>query len=149
MSIRPLKLLVFSAWLAIIPAVCAAQVTPASAYTPPDDSQAIRVGATLFYDYTYQDSPKVKDADGNDIHSNTFNVSRAYINIIGNVSHLISFRITPDIVRDNDAGAVQGNLIYRVKYGFAQINLDDWTGDWKGTWARVGIQQTPYIDYME
>jgi hypothetical protein len=144
-----LKLLLMIVWLAAIPAVCAAQVTPASAYTPPDDSQAIRVGATLFYDYTYQDTPKIKDADGNDVHQNTFNVSRAYINIIGNVSHLVSFRITPDIVRDNDAGAVQGNLVYRLKYGFAQINLDDWTGDWKGTWVRAGIQQTPYIDYAE
>ena len=27
--------------------------------------------------------------------------------------------------------------------------MDDWTGDWKGSWVRLGIQQTPYIDYAE
>jgi hypothetical protein len=134
-----------------IPAVCAAQVTPASAYTPPDDTQRISVGALIFYDYTFQDSPKVTDTDGNSVSSNSFNVSRAYINIIGNISHVVAFRITPDITRDTDssASALSGNLVYRLKYGFAQINLDDWTGDWKGTWTRVGIQQTPYIDFME
>jgi hypothetical protein len=138
-----------SVWLAAIPAVCAAQVTPASAYTPPDDTQAIRVGGTLFYDYTFMDSPKATDADGNSVHTNAFNVSRAYINIIGSVSHVVTFRITPDIVRDTDAGSIQNNLVYRLKYGFAQINLDDWTGDWKGTWVRAGIQQTPFIDWYE
>jgi len=149
MSIRPLKLLVMSIWLAAVPALCAAQVTPASGYTPPDDTQAIRLGATLFYDYTFMSAPTAKDADGNEIHTNSFNVSRAYINVTGNISHVIGFRITPDIVRDADPGSLQGNLVYRIKYAYAQINMDDWTGDWKGTWARVGIQQTPYIDFME
>ena len=31
---------------------CSAQVTPAGGYTPPDDTPAIKVGATLFADYT-------------------------------------------------------------------------------------------------
>ena len=39
--------------LALIPAVASAQVTPAAAYTPPDDTQSIRVGSVIFYDYTY------------------------------------------------------------------------------------------------
>src|SRR2546423_7878051 len=44
---------------------CAAQVTPAAGYTPPDDTPAIKVGVTIFADYTVQQQPKVKDSDGN------------------------------------------------------------------------------------
>jgi hypothetical protein len=62
---------------------------------------------------------------------------------------MVAFRITPDITRDTDTGALNGNLVFRIKYAFAQVNLDEWTGDWKSTWVRLGIQQTPYIDYME
>ena len=62
---------------------CAAQVTPAAGYAPPDDTPSIRVGATIFADYTYQDKPEVKDADGNSVHLSSFNVGRSYINVTG------------------------------------------------------------------
>src|SRR5215831_18829184 len=81
---------------------CAAQVTPAAGYVPPDDTPAIRVGATIFTDYTVQQTPKIKDADGNEVTSNAFNVGRAYINITGNINHNIAFRITPDITRETE-----------------------------------------------
>src|SRR5437764_14407424 len=42
-----------------------AQVTPAAGYTPPNDTPAFKVGATIFTDYTYQNSPKIQDADRN------------------------------------------------------------------------------------
>jgi len=42
-----------------------AQVTPAAGYTPPDDTPSIRVGATLYMNYSYQTDPKIADADGN------------------------------------------------------------------------------------
>ena len=44
--------------LALIPAVASAQVTPAAGYIPPDDTQSIRVGAVIFYDYTYTERPQ-------------------------------------------------------------------------------------------
>jgi len=103
-----------------------AQVTPAAGYTPPDDTPSIKVGAVLYGDYTYTLNPQTIDADGNSIHANQFNVSRAYINITGNISHLVAFRI---------------------KYAYAQVNLDDWMT--KGTYARFGIQQTPWLDFAE
>ena len=126
-----------------------AQITPAAGSTPPDDTQSIKVGAVIYTDYTYTKDPQTKDADGNTINSSAFNVSRAYINITGNISHMVAFRITPDVTRDTDSGALNGNLVFRIKYAFAQVNLDEWTGDWKSTWVRLGIQQTPYVDYME
>src|SRR3954453_2196557 len=78
--------------------VASAQVTVAAGYTPPDDTPSIRVGATIFADYTIQQQPTIKDADGNLVTLNQFQVGRSYINVTGNISHSIAFRITPDIV---------------------------------------------------
>ena len=130
------------------PGLARAQVTPAAGYTPPDDTPSIKVGTTIFYDYTYTQKPQTTDADGNTIHPNLFNVSRAYINITGNLSHIVAFRVTPDVFREtNTASAANGSLVFRVKYAFAQLNLDDWMS--KGSWIRLGVQQTPYLDFME
>jgi len=124
------------------------QVTPAAGYTPPDDTPSFKVGATIFADYTYNQSPTVTDSDGNTIHNSSFNVSRAYINITGNLNHLISFRITPDVAREAGTGStLTGSQNFRLKYAFGQFNLDDWTT--KGSWVRFGVQQTPFIDYHE
>ena len=125
-----------------------AQVTPAAGYTPPDDTPSIKVGAVIYADYTYNEHPQVTDADGNSIHLSAFNVTRSYINITGNVSHLVAFRITPDITRETGTGStVAGSLVFRIKYAFAQVNLDDWMT--KGSWVRLGIQQTPWVDFQE
>src|SRR5436190_3021410 len=100
-----------------------AQVTPAAGYTPPDDTPSIKVGATIYADYTYQSAPEAKDADGNSFNPSSFNVSRAYINITGQISHLLAFRITPDISRETGTGpSLTGSQLYRLKYAFAQFN---------------------------
>src|SRR5262245_24093294 len=85
--------------VALYSSAASAQVTPAAGYTPPDDTPSIRVGVVIYPDYTYTIDPKSTDADGNQIHFSQFNVSRAYINITGNISHLIAFRLTPDVTR--------------------------------------------------
>ena len=133
---------------------CAAQVTPAAGYVPPDDTPAIHVGATIFADYTVQANPKIKDADGNEVTSNAFNVTRTYINITGNISHNIAFRITPDITRETESAtastSIAGNYIFRLKYGFVQFNRDDHLNPGRtGSWVRLGQQQTPFVDYIE
>jgi hypothetical protein len=124
------------------------QVTPAAGYTPPDDTPSIKVGVTIFMDYTVQDSPKIKDSDGNDVTLTSFNVGRSYINVTGNINHLIAFRVTPDITRESGTGSsLAGSYTFRLKYAYAQFNLDDWMT--RGSWARFGQQQTPFIDYAE
>jgi hypothetical protein len=124
-------------------------VLPVIAQTPrPDDTPSFKVGATIFADYVWQQSPRTTDADGNRIHANAFNVTRAYINVTGNLNHWISYRITPDVVRETGSGSsLSGSLNFRLKYAFAQFGLDDWVT--KGAWVRFGIQQTPYLDYSE
>lgn len=127
--------------------VGAAQVAP-TAPAPSLDEPSIRVGAVIYADYTYTRSPKARDADGNLVNPSQFNVGRSYINITGNVSRLVAFRITPDIVRETGAGSsLNGSLTFRIKYAFAQINLDDWMTT--GSWTRLGIQQTPWVDFEE
>src|SRR5437764_26785 len=143
---RRIRKLLLAAALAATPAF--AQVTPAAGMTPPDDTPKLNIGATIFADYTYQQSPETKDADGNTIHNSAFNVSRTYINLTGNLNHLLAFRLTPDIARETGSGSsLSGSLDFRVKYAFAQLNLDDWTTH--GSWVRFGIHQTPFVDYTE
>ena len=75
-------------------------------------------------------------------------MARAYINITGNVSHIVAFRITPDVARETGVGSsLAGNLTFRVKYAYAQVNLDDWMP--RGSWVRLGVQQTPWLDFAE
>jgi hypothetical protein len=109
---------------------CAAQVTPAAGYTPPDDTPAIKVGVTIFADYTINQKPKIKDADGNEVTLNQFQVGRSYINVTGNISHSILFRVTPDIARETGTGSSLNGMA-------------------KGSFARFGMQQNPYFDFFE
>ena len=125
-----------------------AQVTPAAGYTPPDDTPTIKVGTVIFTDYTYTDEPTTADAAGSQVKPKGFNVTRAYINVTGTITHLFSFRVTPDITRETGAGSsLSGSLDYRLKYAYGQFNADQWLG--KGTWLRLGDQPTPYIDFID
>lgn len=131
-----------------------AQVTPATGSTPPDDTPSIKVGMTLYPGASYQSSPAIVDADGTIVNKSAFDVGRAYINVTGTISHLVAFRITPDITRESGLLSLgSGNsvstdsLVFRIKYAYAQVNLDDWMT--KGSWARIGIQQTPWVDFEE
>ncbi len=75
-------------------------------------------------------------------------MKRAYINVTGNISHLIAFRVTPDIARETGTGSsLNGSYTYRLKYAYGQFNFDDWMT--RGSWARFGVQQTPWVDFME
>ncbi len=141
------------------PRTARAQVTEAGGYTPPDDTPKVSVGGTIFADYTYLADPKSTDSDGNSYHPSAFNVTRAYINVTGQISHWVAFRITPDVVRvgqaaGQDVSGLTGTLTYRLKYAYGQFNFSDvggTTGPWltNGDWIRLGLQQTPYIDFAE
>ncbi len=125
----------------------------------PVDGFSIKLGATIFADYTYQDTPKVSDADQNLVNLSSFEVRRAYVNVTGNVSDVVAFRITPDVAARQTttasglpagagvSGSLDGSLVIRLKYAFAQFNLDKVTTH--GSWVRFGQQQTPYVDFIE
>ena len=141
----------FAAMWLLASAPAFAQVTPAAGYIPPDDTPSVRVGVTLFGDFSVVQAPKITDADGNRVTPSAFTNARAYVNVTGNISHVVAFRITPDIARETGTGSsLAGSYTYRLKYAYAQFNLDEWMNPGRtGTWARLGMQQTPWVDFID
>lgn len=128
--------------------VASAQSPPPSGSALPDDAPSIKIGALIFADYTYQQKPTTTDAAGNEVSSSSFNLTRAYINVTGQISHIVAFRITPDVTRFSQPdNSMDGSLTYRLKYAYAQFNLDDWLPT--GSWVKLGMQQTPFLDSIE
>jgi hypothetical protein len=122
--------------------------TPAASQAPGADTPSVKVGGLIFADYTYQQQPTSTDAAGNTINPSSFNLTRAYINVTGNISHIVSFRITPDVTRFSEPGSsLDGSMTYRLKYTYVQFDLDDWLP--KGSWVKLGMQQTPFLDSIE
>jgi hypothetical protein len=75
---------------------------------------------------------------------NSFDVTRAYLNINAQLASRVRFRFTPDIRRITD-GSLAGSLTLRVKYAFGQLD----TLGRPGSWARFGLHQTPWLDFEE
>jgi hypothetical protein len=129
--------------------IASAQVTAAQGYEPVDDTPSVKLGGTIFADYTYMDQPEVKDSSGKNVHQNAFNISRAYVNVFANISHLVSARITTDVKADTNSSdsSLNGSNVIRLKYAYGQLNTDEWAG--KSSFLRLGLQTTPFIDYEE
>jgi len=129
---------------------CAAQTaqppTPQTSSAP--DTPTVKVGGTIFTDYSYQQQPKVTDSDGNLVNLSQFEITRAYVNLTGNLSRRIAFRLTTDVARETGVGsALEGSYTLRLKFAYGQWNLDDWLG--KDTHVKFGIHETPWLLYMD
>jgi len=144
-----LRILACLAALMALPSVVLGQTQPpAQVADQPDDTPSIKLGATILTNYTYQTAPQIVDTDGNSVNKSSFDVTRGFINVTGNINHMLTFRLTPDVVRDTSVGSsVNGSLVFRLTYAYLQANLDDWLP--RGSYGRFGAQQTPYIDYTE
>ena len=129
------------------PAPSLAQVA-STASPPPADTPAIKVGVLVFADYTVQQQPRIQDADGNTVTLSAFQIARSYINVTGNITRAIAFRVTPDVVRETGVGsALNGSYTFRLKYAFAQWNFDRHIT--KGSFARFGLQATPWVEFID
>ena len=145
---------------------CRAQTPPSPAPTAapspaPKPGEGIKLGATIFADFTLQDAPRVTDSDRSAVRKSEFEVRRAYLNLSGNVSDFFSFRVTPDVAARQTttvsglpadarvSSSLDGSLTIRLKYAFAQCAFDKFGGAGKSAWIRLGQQQTPYLDFME
>lgn len=138
--------------LAFAPSFAAADTEAAKPTPTPDDIPAVKVGATIFSDFTHTSAPSGRDADGNPIRSSAFDVSRAYVTVSGGISRLVSFRLTADVKRlasptPTTATSLDGSESFRLKYAYGQIGLDRVLP--KGSWVRIGAQQTPLVDFEE
>jgi len=110
---------------------------PPAAQPPPEPQYPVVTVGTLTY---LQYDAELKHRDD----FNAFDVTRGYINILGDVARNVRFRITPDVKRITD-GSLAGSLTFRIKYAYAQF--DNVLGD--KSWLRFGVHQTPWLDFEE
>src|SRR6059036_138605 len=93
----------------------------------------VTVGGVVYTQYVYQ----LKDTLN---HINTFDITRAYVNVIGRFSGGVGTRVTGDIYRNpNDS-----SLSYRLKYAFAT-----YTPQGSPLTFKVGQIHTPWLDWEE
>lgn len=88
---------------------------------------------------------------------NSFDLTRAYINLLWKPSDRFTIRVTPNVFRELDTSAavdtskssqvatnVNGNLSFRLKYGYMQVN-----DVWQGMNVRLGQMENPLIPWEE
>jgi hypothetical protein len=93
---------------------------------------SVTVGGVAYAQYVYQ----LKDTAN---HVNNFDVTRAYLNVIGKFAYGIQTRVTGDIFRSSD-----GSLSYRLKYGYVA-----WTPEKSALTFKIGQIHTPLLDWEE
>ena len=71
--------------------------------------------------------------------NSNFDVTRAYLNVIGKFSGGIMTRVTGDVYQNAD-----GSHTYRLKYAFV-----NWTPEGSALTYRFGLMTTPWIDWEE
>src|SRR5206468_5216221 len=87
----------------------------------------VTVGGVVYTQYVYQ----LKDTVN---HVNTFDITRAYVNVLGKFSGGVGTRVTADIYRNAD-----GSLGYRLKYAFAT-----YTPQSSPLTYKIGMIHTPW-----
>src|SRR5437773_3956628 len=90
----------------------------------------VSVTGVAYLQYQYTDAP---------VHTNTFDVTRAYVNVLGRFANGITTRLTTDII----PSAVT-NQVIRLKYAYVA-----WTPTGSSLTYKLGMIQTPYVDFEE
>jgi Phosphate-selective porin O and P len=91
----------------------------------------LRLGGVVYSEYRAVFSDSTDRSD--------FDVTRAYLNVIGRFDHGISTRVTADIYRNAD-----GSLGYRLKYAYFA-----WTPSGSMATFKFGGIHTPWLDWEE
>lgn len=93
---------------------------------------AVTVGGVVYAQYAYQISDTANRA-------NNFDVTRAYLNVIGRFAEGLATRVTADIYRNAD-----GSAAYRLKYAYAAYTpgARPWT-------FKLGLIHTALLDWEE
>jgi hypothetical protein len=113
-----------------------AQPAPAAAPAAEPDYPVIKLGVLSYVQY----DAELENRDA----FNAFDLTRGYININGQLSKNVRFRLTPDVRRVTDS-SLAGTLVLRVKYAF--VELDNVKAE--RSWVRFGAHQTPWLDFEE
>ncbi len=121
----------------------AAQSSPAPAPAPAPASEPAKPTVTVsgvgFAQYAYQF--KVDSAQTPVGRDNAFDITRAYINVIGKFSHGITTRITTDI---DGRRAAANQLTFRLKFAYVA-----WTPEKSPLTFKIGAIHTAWVDWEE
>ncbi len=123
-----------SRWLAVS-ALCTLGASTAAAQAQAPSPQ-VSVGGLVYTSFFYQ----LKDSLN---HVNNFDITRAYVNVIGRFSGGLYTRVTADIYR-NTAASSNGSLSYRLKYAYAA-----YTPAGSALTYKVGQIHTAWLDWEE
>ncbi len=91
----------------------------------------VTVGGLVYTQYQYSDAPIAAKS--------TFDMTRAYVNVLGRFSNGITTRVTTDILPNPG-----GNQSIRLKYAFAA-----WTPTGSSLTYKLGMIHTPWVDFEE
>lgn len=111
-----------------------ARLAPAAAQTP-----SITVGGLAYAQYQYQlhaDSALVGQG-----HQNNFDVTRAYLNVVGKFPAGLYTRVTLDV---DGRKAATNQLSIRLKYAYVA-----WTPEQSALTLKLGQIHTPWLDWEE
>jgi hypothetical protein len=101
----------------------------------------VSVGGVVYAQYQYQMASDSLAADSNIQHVNNFDITRAYINVVGRFAGGIYTRITADIFTNAGIGGSRG---YRLKYAYVA-----WTPEGSALTYKIGQIHTPLLDWEE
>jgi hypothetical protein len=94
---------------------------------------SVTVSGVAYAQYSYQ----LKDTAN---HTNSFDVTRGYVNVLGKFGGGVGTRITVDVNRP----AGDNSLRYRLKYAYFT-----YTPDGSALTGKFGLIHTPWVDYEE
>ena len=106
--------------------------SPLAAQNQAPAAPQITVGGVAYTQYQYTDLPVA--------NKSSFDVTRAYVNVLGRFSNGITTRVTTDVYRLAPDNCLQ----IRLKYAFAA-----WTPTGSALTYKLGMIHTPFVDYEE
>ena len=92
----------------------------------------VSVTGVIYTQYQYSDAPIAAKS--------TFDMTRAYVNVLGRFSSGINTRLTTDILPNG----VGGNYVIRLKFAYAA-----WTPTGSSLTYKLGMIHTPWVDFEE
>lgn len=136
-----------------------------------DLQKKVSIGGTFFGDYAFythtgfgpQFIAQINQTGPRNSGFNTFDITRAYVNIFYNPTKAVTLRFTPNLYRQVDVSGAQadgagsgfastsnGNLGMRIKYAYVDFNtLFSGSEHFSKTKLTVGQTQQPLTDWEE
>ena len=114
-------------------AVALSALTASAVQAQASAQQAPQVSVTgvVYTQYQYSDAPIAGKS--------TFDMTRAYVNVLGRLSNGINTRVTLDIIP-----SAATNQVYRLKFAYA-----GWTPTGSSLTYKFGMIHTPWVDFEE